>query len=113
MTICLILTIHFMFPFKYRPENNGREEGRKGIYLTFDGAVPKRIGKSIGQGTYYAGGHDADHLVAGRRDRGSIEDDLPCKMGDGPEKKQDGEAAGNCAHEVYASCRAFRVVAKA
>ena len=69
--------------------------------------------KGIRQGADDAGGHDREDLAAIRLSIGiTFLDDTAGKVGDGPEQEQDGQAAGDGAHEVDAMGGGMRVVAE-
>jgi len=97
------------------PENQGSEKGGSGIDFAFDGAVPERVAEGVGQGADNAGAHDGEELLTGRRiirTRILLLYELTREVSNGPEQEEDGQPAGDGAHEVDASGGGMRIVAE-
>ena len=104
--------IGMMLPFEDGPEDQGGEEGAGSIYFPFYGTVPVGIAESIGQGANNAGAHDGEELLFIWFYVGDLLYELTGKMGDRPEKEENGQAAGDGAHEVDAPCGGERIIAE-
>ncbi len=105
--------VGILLPFEDGPEDEGGKKGRGGIDFAFDGAVPERIAESIGEGADDAGSHDGECLIAVGFSIGIVPQHDPAgKMGNGPEQEEDGQAAGDGAHEVDGTGGGMGVIAE-
>jgi len=105
--------VGMVLPFEDGPEYQGGEEGGRGVYFAFDGAVPKGVAEGIGQGAYDTGAHDGEQLAFIGFGRSILTlNELAGEVRDGPEQEEDGQTAGNGAHEVDAAGGGMRTVAE-
>ena len=95
-----VRSVGHLFPFQDQPKDKGREERRRGVNLTLDGAKPERIAERVSQRAHNATAHH--HHGARQRQLALpfLEDNAPRHVRDAPKEEEDGQGAEEGRHRV-------------
>ena len=105
--------VGLFFPFEDGPEDDGGEEGGGGVDFAFHGAIPEGVAEGIGERPHHPRCQDQERLLtAGSGYCLGGRHEFAGEMGDSPEQEEDGEAAGDGAHEIHAAGSGMGVIAK-
>ena len=87
-------------PPAHDPEDQGREEGTHGVYLSLYRTEPEGIGEAVGHCANSTGREDCYGLADRIALRG-LDNKTPCKEDDCKVQEKDGETAQDCVHGVH------------
>ena len=95
-----VRSVGHLFPFQDQPKDKGREERRRGVNLTLDGAKPERIAERVSQRAHDATAHHHHGACQRQLALPFLEDNAPRHVRDAPKEEEDGQGAEEGRHRV-------------